>query len=197
MYVLSVRFKHSSLGFKSRLAPPIWIHEQVFAPISPLVSLLRLAINGPCIPLEGARRDLNASELCFSLITGNLSKFHSSKVSSRPWHESALSRGISLKKDNSRKISRKKTIRSHLRLVTSYELGWPCMTDTWQVIYCVFIGADIDFDIRFALNDDPEAQDRCKFRIVYGWNEPRNRPLACMTLSDLVLMATVYGSYIQ
>ena len=25
--------------------------------------------------------------------------------------------------------------------------------DTWRVIYCVFIGADIDFDIRFALND--------------------------------------------
>ena len=38
--------------------------------------------------------------------------------------------------------------------------------DTWRVIYCVFIGADIDFDIHFALSDDPEDQDRYKFRIV-------------------------------
>ena len=36
----------------------------------------------------------------------------------------------------------------------------------WQVIYRVFIGADIESHIDFALNDDPEAQDSKQVRIV-------------------------------
>ena len=53
--------------------------------------------------------------------------------------------------------------------------------DTCRVIYCVFIGADFDFDLCFAVNDDPEAQDRYKFRIVTA-EMSHEKSLACVTL---------------
>ena len=78
-----------------------------------------------------------------------------------------MSRGISLKKDNSRKNIKKK---DYSKSSEVSDLIRTRMTlhdiDTWRVLSCVFIGADVDFDIHFALNDDPEAQNRYKFRIV-------------------------------
>ena len=38
--------------------------------------------------------------------------------------------------------------------------------DTWRVTYSEFVGADPKSFISFALNNDPEAQDNCKVRII-------------------------------
>ena len=38
--------------------------------------------------------------------------------------------------------------------------------DTWRDIYSQFVGADSKSGISFALNNDPEAQASCKFRII-------------------------------
>ena len=34
--------------------------------------------------------------------------------------------------------------------------------DTWRVIYSVFLGAELEIDIHFALNKHPDAQTREK-----------------------------------
>ena len=38
--------------------------------------------------------------------------------------------------------------------------------DTWRVMHTQFVGADYKYGISFALNNDHEAQDSCKFRII-------------------------------
>ena len=51
--------------------------------------------------------------------------------------------------------------------------------DILGVLYSRFIGTDSLSGISFALNNDPEAQDSCKVRIITatGNNEPRRRPI--------------------
>ena len=65
--------------------------------------------------------------------------------------------------------------------------------DTWRIVYSQLVGADSKSGISFALNNVPEAQDRCKVRKNNGRNELRKRPMAGMTLRDLDPWATVYG----
>ena len=66
--------------------------------------------------------------------------------------------------------------------------------DTWRVTYSQFVGADSKYGISFALNNDPEAQDSCKLRIITVENELRKRTMALVTWRELGLRATVYGS---
>ena len=48
--------------------------------------------------------------------------------------------------------------------------------DTWRVIYSRFVGADSKSDISFAINNDPEAQDSCKVRIITAEMSQGNGP---------------------
>ena len=56
--------------------------------------------------------------------------------------------------------------------------------DTWQVGYDVFIGADFESGIHFALNDDTEAHDIKQVKIVMTEKSQENGP-SCSTLRDL------------
>ena len=38
--------------------------------------------------------------------------------------------------------------------------------DTWRVIYSVFLGAEFESDIYFALNNNPDAQIRKKKHLI-------------------------------
>ena len=48
--------------------------------------------------------------------------------------------------------------------------------DTWRVIYGQFEGVDSKSGINFALNNDPEAQDSCKVRIIRAEMSHGNGP---------------------
>ena len=48
--------------------------------------------------------------------------------------------------------------------------------DTWRVIHRKFVVADSKSDISFALNNDPEAQDSCKVRIIIAEMSYENGP---------------------
>ena len=55
--------------------------------------------------------------------------------------------------------------------------------DTWRVVCSQFVDVDSKYDISFALNDVPEAQDSCKVRTNNGQNGLRKRPMAGVTLT--------------
>ena len=65
--------------------------------------------------------------------------------------------------------------------------------DTWPVVYSQFVGADSKYDISFALNNVPEAQDSCEVRKNDCRNRLQKRPMADVTLRYLDPGATVYG----
>ena len=49
--------------------------------------------------------------------------------------------------------------------------------DSLWVTSSQFMGADSKSDINFALNNDPEAQDTCKVRIITAQMSQENGPL--------------------
>ena len=61
--------------------------------------------------------------------------------------------------------------------------------DTWRVIYSVFIGADLESDIHFALNNHPDAQIR---KETANWRDLIDLEDGPMK-RDLDLESTVYG----
>ena len=48
--------------------------------------------------------------------------------------------------------------------------------DTWLIIYNQVVVADSKSDISFAVNNDPEAQDSCKIRIIMDEMSYENDP---------------------
>ena len=65
--------------------------------------------------------------------------------------------------------------------------------NTWRVVYGQFVGADSKYDIIFALNNVPKAQDSFEVRKNNGRNVLRKRLMAGVTLRDLDPGATVYS----
>ena len=58
--------------------------------------------------------------------------------------------------------------------------------NTWWVMYSVFLGADSESDICFALNNDPKAQDSYKVGIITAKKSHGNdqwHSLPCVTLT--------------
>ena len=60
------------------------------------------------------------------------------------------------------------------------------------VIYSVFIGAELESDIHFALSNHPDSQTRKK-QLIEATKLTYKMPLWSVTLRDLDLESTVYG----
>ena len=89
----------------------------------------------------------------------------------------------------------------HSRSSEVSDLKWPSMTlddiDTWQSIYSQFVGADSKSYISFALNNNIEAQDRSKVRIItaemsHGNGPWHAWPCVTLTLGKLIWVLDIY-----
>ena len=76
----------------------------------------------------------------------------------------------------------------HSRSPELSDLIWPWMflddLDTWWVIYSVFISADFESGLRFVVNNDAEAQDSYKVRIMtaeMSHGNGQRHPWPCVT----------------